>query len=216
MITLLSQTSPATGVTASPDAAISSPIDLLNGHAHIFVAAFMVTLLVTPLVAKIAQVFGVVDRPDFKRKAHTQPIAYLGGIAVLAGLMVAIGISYVVADSVPASFLPVPIAVVIGMVAITFTGLADDVWGWDPRLKIAGQLVAAAALAIENVGVNVAKGVLDPVFGAGNLVFQAPTPFGDVTIDLVYWLGTGLIAVFVLGGCNSANLIDGLDGLRQV
>jgi UDP-GlcNAc:undecaprenyl-phosphate/decaprenyl-phosphate GlcNAc-1-phosphate transferase len=213
MITLLSQTSPATSVTASPDAAISSPIDLLNSHAHIFVAAFMVTLLVTPLVAKIAQVFGVVDRPDFKRKAHTQPIAYLGGIAVLAGLMVAIGISYVVADSVPASFLPVPIAVVIGMVAITFTGLADDVWGWDPRLKIAGQLVAAAALAIENVGVNVAKGVLDPVFGAGNLVFLAPTPFGDVTIDLVYWLGTGLIAVFVLGGCNSANLIDGLDGL---
>lgn len=212
MSVVLSQSAvPQTG--GSPDAAVSSPIDLLNGYAHIFVAAFVVTLLITPLVAKVAQMFGVVDEPDFKRKAHTQPVAYLGGIAVLAGLVVAIGISYVFADDVPASFLPVPIAVVIGMVAITFTGLADDVWGWDPRLKIAGQLVAAAALAIENVGVNVAKGVLDPLFGAGTLVFAVPSPFGDVTIDLVYWTGTALIAVFVLGGCNSANLIDGLDGL---
>jgi UDP-GlcNAc:undecaprenyl-phosphate GlcNAc-1-phosphate transferase len=31
--------------------------------------------------------------------------------------------------------------------------------------------------------------------------------------DLYYWLGTALIALFVLGGCNAANLIDGLDGL---
>jgi UDP-GlcNAc:undecaprenyl-phosphate GlcNAc-1-phosphate transferase len=197
----------------SAAAPATSPVDLLNGYAHIFVAAFVVTLLITPIVAKIAQRCGVVDQPDFKRKAHAQPIAYLGGIAVLAGLMVAIGISYVVADDVPASFLPVPIAVVIGMVAITFTGLADDVWGWDPRLKIAGQLVAAAALAIENVGVNVAKGVLDPIFGAGNLEFLLPTPVGNVSIDLVYWTGTALIAFFVLGGCNAANLIDGLDGL---
>ena len=64
-------------------------------------------------------------------------------------------------NDVPSSFMPVPLAVVIGMVAITFTGLADDVWGWDPRLKIAGQLVAAAALAIDNVGVNVAEECLN-------------------------------------------------------
>ena len=31
--------------------------------------------------------------------------------------------------------------------------------------------------------------------------------------DLVYWTGTAVIAVFVLGACNAANLIDGLDGL---
>jgi UDP-GlcNAc:undecaprenyl-phosphate GlcNAc-1-phosphate transferase len=28
-----------------------------------------------------------------------------------------------------------------------------------------------------------------------------------------YWVGTALVAVFVLGGCNAANLLDGLDGL---
>jgi len=60
----------------------------------------------------------------------------------------------------------------------------------------------------------VAAGVLGPLAGGvQNLVFELPTPLGDVSFDLVYWVGTALIAVFVLGGCNSANLIDGLDGL---
>lgn len=214
MSLFLSQTSdPATGAASAASEAIAAPVDLLNGYAHIFVAAFLVTLLITPLVGKVAQAYGVVDRPDFKRKAHTHPIAYLGGVAVLAGLLAAIAVSYVVMGDVPASFVPVPIAVVVGMVAISFTGLADDVWGWDPRLKIAGQLVAAAALAVENVGVNVAAGVLDPLFGHENLVFALPTPMGDVTVDAVYWTGTALIALFVLGGCNAANLVDGLDGL---
>ncbi len=36
---------------------------------------------------------------------------------------------------------------------------------------------------------------------------------GDVPIDLIYWAGVILIGVFVVGGCNAANLIDGLDGL---
>jgi UDP-GlcNAc:undecaprenyl-phosphate/decaprenyl-phosphate GlcNAc-1-phosphate transferase len=172
-----------------------------------------VTLLATPIIRRLAEAAGVVDKPDFKRKAHTKPIAYLGGLAVFAGLLAAIATSYVLDAEVPSGFMPVPFAVVIGMVAITFTGLADDVWGWDPRLKIAGQLVAAAALAIENVGVNVAAGLLDPIFGDENLRFLLATPIGPLTIDLVYWTGTAIIAIFVLGGCNAANLIDGLDGL---
>ena len=68
------------------------------------------------------------------------------------------------------------------------------------------------------VGVNVARGVLspladivDPWLGSENLVFVLP--FGDIHFDLMYWTGTAIIAIFVLGGCNAANLIDGLDGL---
>lgn len=194
--------------------AMASSIDLLNGYAHIFIAAFIVTLFATPVVQRLAESFGVVDRPDFNRKAHIQPVAYLGGLAVFAGLLVAVGASYVSIGHAPSNYAPVPMAIVIGMVAITFTGLADDVWGWDPRLKIAGQLVAAAALAIENVGVKVAQGMLGTLFGGTqNLVWQIPTPWGEIPVDMVYWTGTALIAVFVLGGCNSANLIDGLDGL---
>lgn len=212
MIALLAQSvSPATTGPAADSAA--SAVDLLNGYSHVFVIAFLVTMVATPLAMRAAQAIGVVDKPDFSRKAHTHPIPYLGGMAVFAGVLAAIAVSYVPSSDTPFSFAPVPIAVVIGMIAITFTGLADDIWGWDPRLKIAGQLVAAAALAIENVGVNVADGMLKAIFPASTLVFTIPSPIGDVHLDVVYWVGTAIIAIFVVGGCNAANLIDGLDGL---
>ena len=191
-----------------------SVIELLNSHALVFVAAFMVTLLATPIVRRLAIASGVVDRPDEARKLHRRPIPYLGGVAVFFGIMVAVAVSYASADQYPPSYLPVPLAVVLGMGAITFTGLADDVWGWDPRLKIAGQLVAAAGLAISNVGVDVAVGLLQPIFGASDAPLLGTVADPIVyNRDLYYWVGTALIAVFVLGGCNAANFIDGLDGL---
>ena len=193
-----------------------SAMTLLNSYAPIFVAAFLVTLLVTPLVRWWALAADVTDRPD-PRKAHTHPVPNIGGVAVFMGLVVAVAISYVYVDGVAARYAQVPMAVVLGMMAIMFTGLADDVWDLGPHLKIAGQLVAAAALAIENVGVRVAAGLLkpvaawlDPILGTENLAWAAiPAPWGD----LVYWVGTAIIAVFVLGACNAANLMDGLDGL---
>lgn len=204
--------------TAEGDAGITliaAPImDLLNSYAVVFLVAFLVTLLATPLVRRMAIAAGVVDRPDEARKQHAWPIAYMGGVAVFLGIVAAIAMSFVLVDGVAAGYDPVPIAVVVGMVAIAATGLADDVWKWDPRLKVAGQLVAAAALAISDIGVNVAAGVLVPLasfFGIESLAFTLPVL--ELQVDVVYWTGTALIAVFVLGGCNAANLIDGLDGL---
>lgn len=195
-------------------------VELLNSYAIVFVSAFVVTLLATPIVRMLALRHNVTDLPDNLRKAHARPIPHLGGIAVFLGLTAALAVSYLQGDAVASGFRPVPIAFVLGMVAITVTGVADDIWGWDPRLKVAGQLVAAAALAMEGVGVKVAAGVLrpmaawvDPLLGSTDLVFRVPVPGGDVTIDCVYWAGTAVIALFVVGGCNAANLIDGLDGL---
>lgn len=211
MFIVLAQSAPAATAPAN-DAMVVTAMGLLNSYAHIMVIAFMVTALVTPIVRRVAERIGVVDRPDFARKSHTHPIPYLGGMAVFIGILSAIGVSYAFTGDAPTNFLPVPLAVVIGMIAITFTGLADDVWNWDPRLKIAGQLVAAAALAIDKVGVHVAEGVLVPLFGS-HLLFHVSLFGVAIPIDIVYWTGTAIIAIFVLGGCNSANLIDGLDGL---
>ncbi len=204
-------------LTAGVEPLAVSVVDLLSSYSFIFVGAFLVTLLATPFVRRLAVMANVTDRPDDLRKMHDHPVPYLGGVAVFLGLIVGVAISYVFMEGAVARYRPVPFAVVLGMVAIMFTGLADDVWGWDPRLKIAGQLVAAAALAIDNVGVRAAAGMLkplaawlDPLLGTQNLVLPGvPEPWGD----LMYWAGTALIAVFVLGGCNAANLIDGLDGL---
>jgi UDP-GlcNAc:undecaprenyl-phosphate GlcNAc-1-phosphate transferase len=188
-------------------------IDLLNGYTHIFIIAFLVALLTTPIIRRIAIAGNVIDHPDMARKLHAFPVAYLGGMAVFLGLIAAIAVSYTFPTGVTARYQPIPMAVVVGMAAITFTGLADDVWGWDPRLKVAGQLVAAAALAIEDVGVRVAEGLLAPLVGNADQVIMTLGSFDFIWGHVFYWVGTALIAVFVLGGCNAANLLDGLDGL---
>lgn len=188
-------------------------LEYLNGYAGVFIIAFLVTLVATPFVRKLAIEMEIIDRPNEARKQHKYPIAYLGGFAVFLGVMASIAYSYAIVEGPGGTLGPVPISIVIGIVAITFTGLADDVWGWDPRLKIAGQLVAAAALAVQDVGTRVAEGVLAPVFGEPQTVLMTLGPVALQSGDVFYWTGTALIAIFVLGGCNAMNLIDGLDGL---
>ncbi len=189
-----------------------SIIELLNAFAPSFFVAFIMTLLVTPLVRQLAIALGVVDQPG-GRKIHTEPIAYLGGLAVFVGIMAGV-LSAAFVEAPLDQYRPVPISVVFGLIVIFITGVGDDMFGWDPRLKIAGQMMAAAALAVENVGVQVAAGVLSPLLGAGETqLFFFPGVDWVLSSHVYNIIGTGLVAVMVLGGCNAANLIDGLDGL---
>ena len=203
-------------------------IDIFYGYTGVFVVAFVVTLLATPVMRWIAIRNGIVDRPSDPRKIHKRPVAYLGGVAVFLGLMSGVLLSYfapVLSNDLlgfhETSFgdlstglpPPVPISVLLGMTIIMMLGLVDDVVGTIPRLKIAGMLIAAAALASEDVGVKVAAGILRPTLGVilenPDLVFSV----AGFEFDLIYWTGTGVIMAFVLGACNASNLIDGLDGL---
>lgn len=213
-----------------------SRLDIFQGYIGVFIVAFLVTMLATPLVRKMAISQGIIDRPDQTRKLHSMPIAYLGGIAVFLGLMAGIFYSYLamrfpfLIDQHPTEHLVdgvfpniVPPWVALGMTVIVLVGFIDDVHGISARVKLGGQLFAAAALAIGDIGVKLAAGVLTPTLGRlldnPELVYTVGLPgsfplIGDtVTIDLIYWTGTAVIAMFVLGACNAANFIDGLDGL---
>ncbi|MEM1424840.1 MAG: MraY family glycosyltransferase, partial [Planctomycetota bacterium] len=211
-------------------------MDIFHDSIFIFVVAFIVTVCATPVMRRIALAAGIVDAPTEARKAHRVPVAYLGGVAVFLGVFAAVVASYlggVLPDWLyvghdPYLYLPlevvqtdrsteVPLSIVLGMAVITLVGFLDDVTGLDPRLKIAGQLLAAAAMALEDVGVKVAEGIMAPVgemVGNPGLTWAFDLPvLGPTEFDLIYWAGTAIIAVFVLGSCNAANLIDGLDGL---
>jgi len=211
---------------------------ILQGYLGVAIMAFIVTLIATPMARRMAISTGVIDRPS-ARKIHSVPIAYLGGVAVFLGIMAGIFYSYFavrfdglitwhISSHVPPQFadlglarppLPiVPPSVVLGITVIMVVGLIDDVVGIMPRVKLGGQLFAAAALAYDDIGVKVAQGILSPTLGSllknHDLTWFIPMPMGmSLELDLIYWTGTAVIAVFVLGGCNSANLIDGLDGL---
>ncbi len=223
-------------------------IEMLHGYLPVFIVAFVVTLLATPLMRLAAVRFGIVDRPTESRKGHGVPVAYLGGVAVFLGVMMAIAFSYVASGAWFAGIegrinpqfeflafhtskrdqVPVNFVILLGMTVIMLTGLIDDVGGLAPRIKIGGQLLAAAALAMQDIGTKVAAGVLRPIgslLGNEDMIFHVPlpdwTPFTlgpptlgpNIEIDIIYWTGVAIIALFVLGACNASNLVDGLDGL---
>lgn len=231
---LASAADPATTAPAS-EIQQSSRWEIFNGYAWVMAIAFVVTLLATPLMRRLAITYGVIDRPSEARKVHRMPVAYLGGVAVFLGILAAILYSYAsvkfagLVEYHPSTHVSdpeqriVPLFVLFGMTVVVVVGLLDDVWGLAPRVKIGGLLFAAALLAIDDIGARVAAQVLSPLgslLGNQNLVFTLPLPFhlpgfegGALHFDLVYWVGTAIIGFFVLGACNATNLIDGLDGL---
>jgi UDP-GlcNAc:undecaprenyl-phosphate GlcNAc-1-phosphate transferase len=212
-------------------------LEIFHGYMGVFVVAFLTTLCVTPLMRRIAIAYDVVDRPTVARKIHKAPTPYLGGVAVYLGILFAAIFCYTTplhglvefhASALTAKGFQLPgglsIWILVGMTVIMACGLLDDVKGIHPRAKIAGMLFAAAALATETIGVRVAAGVLIPAAKAlgvptpmvdnlETVLITIPLPGGGLSFDIVYWVGTAVIAIFVLGACNASNLIDGLDGL---
>ena len=216
-------------------------LDVFHSHVWVLLIAFLVTISMTPVMRMLAIKNGIVDRPNEARKIHKMPIAYLGGVGVFLGIVAGILWSYFahyapemtgsVGGSTELSIEqpPLPLSILAGMTVIMVVGLIDDVVGTTPRVKIGGQLFAAAALAATDVGVKVGAGAIIPVAellgiepqlvgGIKTVAFNIPLPvligtLDHIHIDLIYWAGTGIIAFFVIGACNASNLIDGLDGL---
>ena len=188
---------------------------MLGPYMGVFFAAFFVSILATPLMRRLAIANGIVDWPDLKRKNHALPVAYLGGVAIFVGWLAGVSSSYLIApgsglgisqyvvDTLGEPVVPFrgfPLTIFLAAAIITYTGLHDDVFGMRARVKVGGQLFAAAALTWDQIGIDFTSSLL-------GLVHLEPSP------SVLYFAATFLVAFFVLGGCNAVNLIDGLDGL---
>lgn len=198
---------PAQAGEAAPQVTPGDPgiLAAINPYLPVFFVAFFVAIIATPIMRTLAIRNGIIDWPDLQRKAHLTPVAYLGGLAICLGWLAGVLSCYFLAEG-----RPFPIEIILGAAAITITGILDDVYGIRARVKVGGQLFAAAALASvvltpggEAIGVE----LMGSVFSIVGL--------GGAPHWLIYTCGTLLIAFFVLGGCNAVNLIDGLDGLAS-
>lgn len=164
----------------------------------VLLTSFAVSLLATWLCKKIALRYEIVDRPDDTVKTHKKPIAYLGGIGILAGLSIGIltGVGCFKEDVAISRWL---MAVLTGSAIACFVGLIDDVYNLKPWHKIVGQIIASIPLIAAGI-----MPLLNPFF----------RPFGWSIPQPVEWaLGVPIVILTVLGATNSLNLLDGLDGL---
>ncbi len=171
----------------------------LRHYAFVIVAAAVVTLVLTPIVRRISERYGLVDQPG-GRKVHETPISRLGGIAMFVGFFAALAFELVGEKffgwggmlSQSGTELA---GVLAGMVLIFAVGVVDDIFTLNPGPKFVGQLVAASI-----------------VIASGLRIDFVGNPFGGGLIALGL-LGIPITLIYIAGFTNVINLIDGLDGL---
>ena len=54
----------------------------------LFVISYLFVGLLTPVMRRIAIATDVVDRPNSTHKSHKKPVPYLGGVAIIIGVIV--------------------------------------------------------------------------------------------------------------------------------
>ncbi|HPS56384.1 MAG TPA: MraY family glycosyltransferase [Sedimentisphaerales bacterium] len=167
----------------------------------VIISSFIVAYGATWLCKKIAIKFGIVDKPDNLVKTHKEPVAYLGGIGILVGLIfgVMVGINCLLRQECFHDSFKLLCGILAGATIACVVGLIDDIFNIRPRQKILGQILAAAALLVVGIGPN-----LDYYTGYCGVT---------IPISVEIALEAFIVVFFVLGATNSLNLLDGLDGL---
>jgi UDP-GlcNAc:undecaprenyl-phosphate GlcNAc-1-phosphate transferase len=157
--------------------------------------SFVTVVLATPLVAYVARQVGAVAVPG-ERHVHKVATPTLGGLALLAGVLVAVAFATQrTAFSDVFLLTREPEAIVLASLFIVLIGVVDDTRGLSAPAKLAGQIFAGAVLV--NFGVALQYVWLPEV--------------GAIVLD-PNWQ-TVLTVVGVVAMMNAVNLIDGLDGL---
>lgn len=159
--------------------------------------ALVIAILVTPATMRLANVTGMLDRPN-SRKVHSTPTPRLGGIAIFAGTIAgAVGMMVYrhfwgspISSEVLAKFA----AILSAGVVIFGVGLVDDIRTVSSRFKFLTLLGAAAM-----------------VCGSGVVIGELRSGSG-VWVSFA-WTGWAVTALWIIGVAVAINFIDGLDGL---
>ncbi len=162
----------------------------MNAVLLLGVSAFFLCLVLTPLCRSLAIRFNWVDKPDQFRKLHRGDTPRVGGVAIVAAYLGALGIGYVLGPygaRFHVQHHALLWALLPGTAVIFITGLIDDRITLKPKQKLLGQIIAAC-IAVS--------------FGARLQWSHGPS-----------WLAALLSVIWLLACTNAVNLIDGMDGL---
>jgi UDP-GlcNAc:undecaprenyl-phosphate/decaprenyl-phosphate GlcNAc-1-phosphate transferase len=176
--------------TAAAGMSLSESLDALLGNGAAmwgFVLAVAIVLVLTPAMAWLAPRVGGLDVPADRPRVHTRPVPRIGGVAIVAGILI------------PAFLLIQPngpyAGILLGTLCVACLGLLDDIRSIGPMAKIVG--VAAIALI--------------PVVGYDVTIDRITLPLiGDHDLGFVAY---PLTVLWIVALANLINLIDGMDAL---
>lgn len=114
----------------------------------IFFISFLTSCLLTPLARTTALRFNILDRPNIIKK-HTQPVPYLGGLALYGGFLAAIICSLVM--GLPFREISV---IIIGATLIMVAGLVDDLRPLSFKTKLVLETFIASILILFDIRIK--------------------------------------------------------------
>ena len=155
----------------------------LPSYAFAFLASFLLSLSLTPLVRHLAIKGNFLARPRGDRW-HKKPTGLLGGVSIFFTLMLVWQLVSLVSGYYTSIRPLLPLA--LGGMAIFLLGLVDDLFDINPQHKLVGQVIIASVLVIFGFQVNWFEST------TANLVIS------------IFW---------IVGITNAFNLLDNMDGL---
>ena len=154
----------------------------------LFVSSYALVGVLTPLMRKIALSKEILDHPNSAHKSHSLPTPYLGGVAIILGVITITYGSLLLSDLSVKNFL-LATSLLGPAIAMGLIGLWDDIKQLPPLPRFIGQTIAGVVVATILILSN----------NLGN-------PTGSTSLDVF------ISIVWVVGICNSINFFDNLDG----
>jgi UDP-GlcNAc:undecaprenyl-phosphate GlcNAc-1-phosphate transferase len=103
-----------------------------------FGLALLLSLYGVTKARQAALLFQVVDRPDGRLKHQTEPVPYLGGLAVYLSFLISMALTFEFRQDV--------LGLILAGTLVVMLGLIDDFGVLSPRPKLIGQLIAVFVL----------------------------------------------------------------------
>jgi UDP-GlcNAc:undecaprenyl-phosphate/decaprenyl-phosphate GlcNAc-1-phosphate transferase len=150
--------------------------------------AFVISLVLTPEIIKIAHAYEVHDQID-ERKIHTHKVPRFGGVAIFFGFLISALLVSTLSDYV----LNAPL--IIALLLIVIVGFRDDFLPLQAKYKLIVEVLAA--LLVIHFG-QIRLESMHGLFGLGQLPL---------------WASYALSVFVLIVVTNAVNLIDGIDGL---
>lgn len=175
-----------------------------------FLLALVLSVILTPLIKRLAFKFRVLDLPaSSPRKIHSTPTPLLGGLAVLLAFLITL-IAYIFIgkpdfDIVPLKFFG---AIIAGGVILMIGGFLDDKFNLPPKISWLFPALACLIIILSGIGVGI-KFISNP--------FGSPINI-DYSLDLGLWildLPALLVWGWLMGMIYTTKFLDGLDGLTS-
>ncbi len=166
---------------------INIQIHLFKTGIFAFLTAFAIALITMPPLIRMIRHYHLFDVPD-SRKEHQTPVPTMGGIAAIAGMIIATLLWFRFSRD------PFVICFFFSVAILFFIGIMDDLRNLAARYKFIIQIAVSLLIAFAGVRIDSFNGMLG---------------IGELPVPVQY----ALTVLAITGITNAFNLIDGIDGL---